>query len=214
VNTTLPLVQVRYHGATGVRCTSPAVNHSFGTSCYGNLEVVDDFELESAALAWYLQFQTDKHEAFGHFNASFPATLALHSKVMDMHKDDLLAVGVNVSSIMAPTELLVGFWRADAIEQPCPHVLGPRLYPCMRGESPDVFLGKLRKPAKQFDVFIANNDFWYTAVENDGDWAQSSLISVEKLLKEYFDVPAPSWLHTQYYNVNVSGSALGLDIVV
>jgi hypothetical protein len=205
-----PLVQVRYHGATTVQCSSAQV-------CHGALEVVDDFELESPGLSWYLQFQEDLLDAFGRFGASSPAAVALHSKVMAMHAEDLLAASVNPKDIAPPTELLVGFWRADAILQSCPHLFqvgaDPATYPCLKGEPPATFLDKLQKPAPNLNIFIANNDFWYSPEFHDGDWAQSSLISVERVLFQYFQLPAPTWLDSKYYASEVLRNSTSLLLV-
>lgn len=211
-NFSQPLVQVRYHCATTVQCTGSLAGSA--QACYGSLEVVDDFELESVGLSWYLQYQEDSSDSFGRFGASSPATVALHNKVMAMHANDLLAIGVNPKDVAPPTELLVGFWRADAVLQPCPHLFqvgsDPNLYPCLKVEAPASFLAKLRKPVQNLSIFIANNDFWYAPGFHDGDWAQSSLVAVERVLHEYFQVPVPSWLNSQYYANEVANVTMPL----
>ena len=47
---------------------------------------------------------------------------------------------------------------------------------------------------------MSNNDFWFAPVKYNGDWAQESLVSAERLLADQFKLPRPSWLNATYYD--------------
>jgi len=214
-NTTAsPLVQVRYNGASHAKCLPDSLEgpvlHSDTEACPGVLEVCDDFELgcdDVPGLCWYLQFQADPEDSS--VRVTDPAPLkTLHEELMRMHAEDLAGAGLAASDIPEPTELYLGIYLPDAVLQPVQRMLGdngPADYACLGDSGPRTLLRSVAKPLDDFDLFIANNDFWYTTEPHNGDWAYASLASMERLLHEHIGLEAPAWLDSDYYTDFVLG---------
>jgi hypothetical protein len=198
-----PPIDIRYHdGPLSRGCRPGAPPH---TRCYGALQAMYEFSHGPGDLSWYLRFQRAGDGPLGIYPPSSPLVLALHQKLVAMHATALRAVGVDPTTIAPPTEGLLGIWRADAPTRPCPRPVGPTRPSCFGGLSPGAFLARLRQPLASRRLFLTNNDFWWTPVRYDGDWAQESLVSTERILHDHFRTPRPSWLDPAYYDEVVLG---------
>ena len=57
---------------------------------------------------------------------------------------------------------------------------------------------KVRAPAPDYDVFVADQDYGYRT-----GWAVGSLIMAEKVLQAELKVAKPSWLAQSWYDSNI-----------
>ncbi|KAJ1456435.1 hypothetical protein M885DRAFT_173478 [Pelagophyceae sp. CCMP2097] len=219
VETNPPFVG-RYHDGPISRTVSIDGDVSVGQAA---LEVVYTFSLQYESIDYYSQFREFyKHfvgsEYKGNATAVDPLTVsedsalleAVHGKLMAMHVDLFEQKGKSASDVGMPTSVVFGFWDLDEstlLPTPLSSNFAAQfptcqVETCLDSISPHDYFTTTAFPAE--DLYIANNDFYYTLYQDTPCcWAQQSLKVAERILHDKFGAPQPSWLDGEYYETAV-----------
>lgn len=190
----------------------------------GALEVLYTYtQAANGSFDWYLQYRQ---------NLTDPLTLSenpellsvLHARLMAYHASNFLQRGINSSTIALPVKVVMGFWdsfRATSsfLSNPEPINLFHDKRPgeqgkCLQNVSAGEYISTVSAPtqggAREYDIFLANNDYYYEGLSGAGCcWAENSLKPMEKLLRDRFELRRPAWLNESYYERDIAGYGPG-----
>jgi len=111
----------------------------------------------------------------------------IHTALMNLHRSELLAKGVDPDSIAPPELGLIGSWDASFSDQ----------YPGFFSLSSENSQAPLYiiKPLPDSNIFIGNE-----AWSGSGGWAEGSLVLTERVLYHYIHLTRPPWIVPSYYD--------------
>jgi len=122
----------------------------------------------------------------------------VHASLMAKHALAFVEKEIDPASVPPPKAVVLANWIADGEYTPGIGRLSTSPLP---GKA-DQQRASVRKPAADFDVFVADQDYGY-----ETGWAVGSLIMAEKVLQTEFNLPKPSWLDAKWYKANVLAHA-------
>jgi len=186
-----PPIQGRYHDGP-VKCKPQPIHRQDANST----EWVGKAPCLGALLAYYGGSAVEFYRGY-RGTPSEPLTLIkpgtdkdgqlltnMHTALMNLHRTELLAKGVDPDSIAPPEIGLLGSWDASFT------ALYPGYFRLSDGQAPLYII----KPLPGSNIFIGN-EAWS---DSDG-WAEGSLVLTERALYHHIHLTMPLWIESSYY---------------
>jgi len=110
----------------------------------------------------------------------------MHTALMNSHRSELLAVGVDPDSIAPPELGLISSWDQSFTD------LYPGAYSLssQNSQAPIYII----KPLPNYNIFIGNQAW------SGSNWAEGTLVLTERVIYHHLHLTPPSWILPSYYN--------------